>query len=179
MFSLTVPWWEIAARAAIVYCALFLLIRITGKREVGELTPFDLVFLLVISEQISPALSGGDQSLAGAGIGLATLMGLNLGITYLAARIPRAQRALEGRPRFLIRCGRVDYEMMRSEAISRNELLGALRESGCFRPSEVEWAVIETNGSITVKPRESREAEPMPPRFVAAGTIGNSSRREP
>jgi uncharacterized membrane protein YcaP (DUF421 family) len=154
MFSLTGPWWEIVARAAIVYAELLLLIRITGKREVGELTPFDLVFLLVISEQVSPALTGGDESLPAAGIGLATLMGLNLGITYLTARIPRAERVLEGRPRFLIRRGRVDYETMHGEAVSKNELLAALRENGCFRPSEAEWAVLETNGSISVKPRE-------------------------
>lgn len=154
MFSLTVPWWEIALRAAIVYAALFLLIRITGKREVGELTPFDLVFLLVIAEQVSPALTGGDESLAAAGIGLVVLTALNLGITYLTARIPRAERVLEGRPRFLIRRGRVEYETMRSEAVSKVELLAALRENGCFRPSEAEWAVLETNGSISVKPRE-------------------------
>ena len=153
MFTMTVPWWEIALRAAIVYAALFLLIRITGKREVGELTPFDLVFLLVIAEQVSPALTGGDESLAAAGVGLAVLMGLNLGATYLTARIPRAERVLEGRPRFLLRCGKVDYATMHSEAVSRNELLAALRENGCFRPSQAEWAVLETNGSISVKPR--------------------------
>ena len=154
MFSMTVSWWEIVVRAAVVYAALFLLIRITGKREVGELTPFDLVFLLVISEQVSPALTGGDESLAAAGIGLVTLMGLNFGITYLTSRIRSVERMLEGRPRFLIRRGAVEYETMRREAISKNELLAALRENGCFRPSEVEWAVLETNGTISVKPRE-------------------------
>lgn len=153
MFSMTVPWWEIALRAAIVYAALFLLIRITGKREVGELTPFDLVFLLVIAEQVSPALTGGDESLAAAGIGLAVLMGLNLALTHLTARVRRAEHALEGRPRFLIRSGRVDYATMRREAVSKNELLAALRENGCFRPSQAEWAVLETTGSIAVKPR--------------------------
>ena len=154
MFSLTVPWWEIALRAAIVYAGLFLLIRITGKREVGELTPFDLVFLLVIAEQVSPALTGGDESLTAAGVGLVTLMALNLAATYLTARVRLAERVMEGRPRFLVRAGKVDYETMRREAISKNELLTALRENGCFRPSEAAWAVLETDGSISVKPRE-------------------------
>jgi uncharacterized membrane protein YcaP (DUF421 family) len=153
MFTLTVPWWEIIVRAAVIYVALFALIRVTGKREVGELTPFDLVFLLVISEQVSPALTGGDESILAAIIGLVTLLGLNLGVTYLTAHIPRAERVLEGKPRFLIRDGKVDYGTMRKEAVSRNELLSALRENGCFRPSQVWWAVLETNGSITVKAR--------------------------
>ena len=155
MFTLTVPWWEIIVRAAVIYVALFALIRVTGKREVGELTPFDLVFLLVISEQVSPALTGGDESVLAALIGLFTLLGLNMAVTYLTARVPRAERLLEGKPRFLIRGGKVDYRTMRKEAVSRNELLSALRENGCFRPSQVGWAVLETNGSITVRPRDA------------------------
>jgi uncharacterized membrane protein YcaP (DUF421 family) len=153
MFSMTVSWWEIAARAALIYVALFVLIRITGKREVGEMTPFDLVFLLLISEQVSPALTGGDQSLAAALIGLGALMGLNLGVTYIAAHAVRAERVLEGRPRMLIRKGKVDYRTMRREAVSKNDLLAALRENGCFWPSQAEWAVLETNGAISVRPR--------------------------
>jgi uncharacterized membrane protein YcaP (DUF421 family) len=86
-------------------------------------------------------------------LGLVALLGLNLGVTYLTTRAPRAERVLEGRPRFLIRDGRVDYRRMRAESVSRNELLSALREHGCFRPSQARWAVLETNGSITVKPR--------------------------
>lgn len=152
MFSMTVPWWEIVARAAFIYLALFALIRMTGKREVGELTPFDLVFLLVISEQVSPALTGGDQSLVAAIVGLVALLGLNLAVTYLTAHIPRTERVLEGRPRLLIRRGKVDYETLRREAVSKNELLAALREKGCMRPSQAEWAVLETNGRISVKP---------------------------
>lgn len=153
MFSISVSWWELAARAALIYVVLFALIRITGKREVGEMTPFDLVFLLLISEQVSPALTGGDQSVAAALIGLGVLMSLNLGVTYVAAHMVRAERVLEGRPRMLIRKGKVDYPTMRREAVSKNDLLAALRENGCFRPSQAEWAVLETNGAISVRPR--------------------------
>jgi uncharacterized membrane protein YcaP (DUF421 family) len=153
MFSLSVSVWELAVRAAIVYVVLFALIRLTGKREVGELSPFDLVFLLLISEQVSPALTGGDQSVSAALIGLFVLTALNALVTHLTARFPRAERVLEGRPRFLIRRGRVDYRTLRREAISKNELLAALRENGCFRPSQAEWAVLETDGAISVKPR--------------------------
>lgn len=154
MFSISVPVWELVVRAAIVYVALFGVIRLTGKREVGELSPFDLVFLLLISEQVSPALTGGDESVVAAMIGLFVLTALNALVTHLTARFPPAERVLEGRPRFLIRRGRVDYRMLRREAVSKNELLAALRENGCFRPSQAEWAVLETDGVISVKPRE-------------------------
>jgi uncharacterized membrane protein YcaP (DUF421 family) len=153
MFSLSVPWWEIVLRAALIYVVLFALIRIAGKREVGELSPFDLVFLLVIAEQASQALSGGDKSILGAGIGLVTMFTLNLAVTYLTARIPRAERVLEGKPRFLVAGGKVDYETMRREAVSKNELLAALRDKGCLRPSQADWAVLETDGTISVRPR--------------------------
>ncbi len=150
MFSLTTPWWELIVRAAVIYATLFALIRITGKRQVRELTPFDLVFLLLISEQVSPALTGGDESILAGLIGLAVLFGLNVAATYLTARVPRAEHVLEGRPRFLIRDGKVDYATLRREAMSKTELLAALRENGCFRPSEAQWAVLETDGAISI-----------------------------
>lgn len=153
MFVTTVPWWELIARSAIVYAILFAIIRISGKRELGELTPFDLIFLLLISEQVSPALTGGDESVSAGLIGLITLFVLNLAVTIVTARSHRAERLLEGRPRFLIRGGRVDYAVLREEAISKNDLLAALRDHGCFRPSQVEWAILETSGTISVQGR--------------------------
>jgi len=151
MFHMTAPWWELIARAAIIYGVMFAAIRLSGKRELGELTPFDLIFLLLISEQVSPALTGGDESILAAFVGLATLLALNVSVTIATARSHRAERILEGRPQFLIRNGRVDYARLRAESISKNDLLAALRENGCLRPSEVEWAVLETSGGISVK----------------------------
>lgn len=151
MFTLTVPWWDIILRAAIIYAGLFALIRVAGKREVGELSPFDLVFLLLISEMVSPSLTNGDNSLAAAFIGLGTLLALNTLVTFLTSRFLRIERVLEGRPEFLLRNGKVDYRALRKEGLSNNDLMAALRENGCMRPSEAEWAVLETSGRISVK----------------------------
>lgn len=155
MFQLTVPWWELILRAGLIYCALLVLIRVTGKRQVGELSPFDLIFLLLISEQVSAALTGGDNSIVAALIGLGVLILLNLGVTLLTARSHAAEQALEGRPRFLIRNGKVDYARLRKESVSKNDLLSAMRSQGCFRPGEVDWAVLETKGTISVKGRSA------------------------
>ena len=154
MFNLTASVWELVARAAVIYAALFAVIRLTGKREVGEMAPFDLVFLLVIAEQVSPALTGGDESVVAAAIGLVVLVAFNTGVTYLTQRSKRANRILEGQPRFLIKDGKVEYEALRSEGVSHNDLLAALRENGCMKPSQAEWAVLETNGSISVLKKE-------------------------
>jgi uncharacterized membrane protein YcaP (DUF421 family) len=150
MFTLSVSVWELAARAAIIYVALFVTIRLTGKREIGEIAPFDLVFLLLVSEQVSPSLTGDDKSITAALIGLVVLLGLNIGATYLTQRWKPAEHLLEGRARFLIKNGKVDYATLRREGVSHNDLLAALRENGCTRPSEAEWAVLETDGAISV-----------------------------
>lgn len=153
MFDLTVPWWEFLARGIIVYLAAFLLLRIAGKRQLGQLTPFDLVLLLLISEACSNALSGGDESVIGALLLVGTLLCLNLGMGWLTERSFRLERVLEGRPQFLIKNGKVDYGVLRRESLSKNDLLSALRQEGCFTPGEVEYAVLETSGRISVRKR--------------------------
>ena len=154
MFELTLPWWELVLRGGGIYVMVLLLLRISGKRELGQLAPFDLVLLLLISEAVSPALTGGDESWIGAAIVIAIMLLLDAGVGLLSRWRP-AERAIEGRPRFLLRGGRVDYRMLRSEQITRNDLLAALRAQGCFRPSQAEYAVLETSGKISVKKREA------------------------
>lgn len=153
MFEMTTPWWELILRGAVVYLSVLVLLRVSGKRSVGQLAPFDLVLLLLISEAVSQALTAGDDSI-GSGIVLVVVMLLLDAGIGLLSRWRRAERTIEGKPRFLIRNGRVDYRTMRSEQISRNDLLSSLRQNGCFRPSEVEYAVLETSGRISVKKRE-------------------------
>lgn len=153
MFELAVPWWHIVVRAGVIYFGLFLLIRMIGKRQLGELSPFDFIFLLLISEAVSPALNAGDTSLAAAGLGILTMVVLNYGIVVATARFRRIEQLLEGRPQFLVRQGKVDYAAMRRENISNNDLLAALRENGCMRPKQAEWVVLETSGDISVKKR--------------------------
>jgi uncharacterized membrane protein YcaP (DUF421 family) len=154
MLSLSVPLWELIARGAAIYLFVFLMLRLTGKRQVGELTPFDLVLLLLISEACSNALAGGDESVLGAVIVATTPLAINLAIGWTSGRAFRIERVLEGRPRFLIKNGKVDYRALRKESISKNDLLSALRREGCFSPGEAGYAVLETSGRISVRRRE-------------------------
>jgi uncharacterized membrane protein YcaP (DUF421 family) len=157
MFDLELPLWEPFARAALVYVGLMILLRLTGKRQVGELTPFDIILLLLISESASQALHGGDRSIVGGALLVVTLLAMNWAISKLGSHWRRFDRALEGRPCMLVRDGRVNYDLLRKESISHNELLAALRAAGCFTPHQAEYAVLESSGQISVRRKEGDE----------------------
>lgn len=156
MLELAIPWWELVARGAAGYATVLALLRIGGKRQVGELTPFDLVLLLLISEAASPSLTANADSWLASSIVIASMLALNVALGALSLRWRRVESVVEGRPQFLIRHGKVDYRMLRRESISHRELLSALREQGCFSPRDAEYAIVEASGRITVKTRDAR-----------------------
>ena len=101
MFSLSIGVPELMLRAVLVYTAIFLLLRIVGKKHVGEMTPFDLVVLLILSECVQGALTAGDNSVTAGVIAAATLFGTNQLVGYASARSKWLERTLEGKPRIL------------------------------------------------------------------------------
>ena len=155
MFAPTLPFWELAARAAITFVGVVVLLRVFGKRQVGQMTPFDLTVLLLISEGASNAIRADDNSIGAATIVIATMLGTNLLIGFIRARSKRFDRIVEGSPEVLIRDGRVDYEKLWNVNVSKADLLSALRAHECSTPHEAEFAVLETNGQISVKKKAS------------------------
>jgi uncharacterized membrane protein YcaP (DUF421 family) len=121
-----------------------------GKKHVGELAPFDLVILLVLSETIQNALIGEDKSLIGGLISAATLVLIGRAVGFVSWRSKKAERFFEGSPKVLIRHGRVCRQTMANERITRSELIESLRREGCTAVTNVRFAVLENNGSITV-----------------------------
>jgi uncharacterized membrane protein YcaP (DUF421 family) len=157
MFELSLPWWELILRATIVYVIVLVLLRLAGKRQVGDLTPFDLTLLLLISEGASNAIRADENSITGAALAVAAMLAVNWGMSKLAMRFKRFDRLTEGRPQMLIRNGVVDYGAMRKESVTHNELLMALREHECFSPHQAAYAVLETDGTISVCKKETRQ----------------------
>jgi uncharacterized membrane protein YcaP (DUF421 family) len=157
MFELSLPWWELILRATIVYVIVLALLRLAGKRQVGDLTPFDLTLLLLISEGASNAIRAEENSITGAALAVAAMLAVNWGMSKLAMRFKRFDRLTEGRPQMLIRNGVVDYGAMRRESITHNGLLMALREHECFSPHQAAYAVLETDGTISVCKKETRQ----------------------
>jgi len=145
--------FEVVARVAILYLALMLMIRLAGKREVGQLTPVDLLGMLLLSETVSPALTAGDTSLGGALVAAATLLASSVAVSRMAYRWPRAERWIDGEPVPVVDGGRLLADAARSERISSRDLESALRRHGLESVEQVRRAVVETNGEITVIPR--------------------------
>ena len=127
MFDLSLSIGELIVRAAAVYFVLFALLRFIGKKHVGELSPFDLVVLLIISETVDGSLIGDDGSLIGGLISAATLVLIVQVVGYLAWRSKTVERIVDGTPRILVRHGRVNKETLDKEQITRSELIEALR----------------------------------------------------
>jgi uncharacterized membrane protein YcaP (DUF421 family) len=155
MWILSVPWWELIVRSAIVYVFLIVILRLTGKRQVGQLAPFDLVLLLVLSNAVQNAMNGGDNSVLGGLISAVTLISLNFGMGYLTYRNKRLEVLIEGQPEVLIHNGRLFEKVMARAQLTHHELNAALRQAGCLSVAEVHCAILENNGTITVTQRSA------------------------
>jgi uncharacterized membrane protein YcaP (DUF421 family) len=137
-------------RSAIVYLFLLVAFRLLGKRQVGQMTPFDLIVLLIISNVLQNAMIGPDNSVTGGLIGATTVLMLNWLVAGLALKSRRVERLVEGAPTILVHHGRVMEEHLKRELISREQLLSALRRQGIFDISEVKVAVLEESGALSV-----------------------------
>ena len=150
MLNIAIPIWELVVRAAVVYVFLLVLLRITGKRQIGQLAPFDLVLLLVLSNAVQNSMNGGDNSLVGGLVSAVTLVGLNFGVGHAIFKSKRLEALVEGRPQVIIHNGRVFEDVMRSAKLTHHELTAALRQAGCSCADDVQAAILENNGSISV-----------------------------
>ncbi|HEY7056255.1 MAG TPA: YetF domain-containing protein [Vicinamibacterales bacterium] len=155
MLNMSVPWWELIFRSAVVYTALIFILRLTGKRQVGQLAPFDLVLLLVLSNAVQNSMNGGDNSLIGGLLSAVTLVGLNHLVGLATFRSKRLEAIVEGRPWILVHNGRVYDDVLARAQLTHHELQAALRQHGCACVDDVHSVILENNGSISVVPRTS------------------------
>ncbi|EEF57333.1 DUF421 domain-containing protein [Pedosphaera parvula] len=153
MWHLSVSWWELILRGGIVYVFLLVLLRVTGKRQVGQLSPFDLILLLVLSNAVQNAMNGGDNSLLAGIISAVTLVGLNYVVGLATYKSKRLEALIEGRPEVLIHNGILFTEVLKRQRLTHHELNAALRGAGCACIEEVHFAILENDGQITVQPK--------------------------
>jgi uncharacterized membrane protein YcaP (DUF421 family) len=145
-----IPVWEKIFRSLAVYGFLLLVFRLLGKRQVGQMTPFDLIVLMMISNVLQNAMIGPDNSVTGGLIGASAILGMNWMIGRAAVFSRIFERAVEGEPALLVHHGHVMERALRRENVSREELLANLRAQGVFDVTEVRAAVLETSGKISV-----------------------------
>jgi uncharacterized membrane protein YcaP (DUF421 family) len=149
MFELDLPWWELVVRAGFVYLALLVMVRLSGKRTVGQFTPFDLLVVMLLSEAVSNSLSAGEDSVLGALISAATLIALNVSIAVFSSRSEKFAKVVDGEPVLLGRDGAIFNDAMRREHVAKGDVDQALREANC--PLEqMKCVFLEADGQITV-----------------------------
>jgi uncharacterized membrane protein YcaP (DUF421 family) len=152
MLNLAVRWWEFIVRGAVVYALLLVLLRVTCKRQVGQLAPFDLVLLLVLSNAVQNSMNAGDNSLAGGLISATTLVGINYAVGVATFRSKKLEAIIEGRPEVLIHNGKLFNDVMARAHLTQHELKAALRHAGCACVEDVHTAILEYSGAISVVP---------------------------
>jgi uncharacterized membrane protein YcaP (DUF421 family) len=152
MLTLAMPVWNIALRTTVIYLVVLAGLRLAGKREMGQMTVFDLVVLLLIANAVQNAMVGPDTSLTGGVLAAVMLLVLNAVVARLRLRWPRLERMIEGSPTLLVLHGELIAAHLRREGLDRETLEAALREHGIADLAGVEMAVLEIDGSISVVP---------------------------
>ena len=163
MWTLTVPWWELIVRSAVIYFALIVALRLFGKRQIGQFTIFDLVLILLVANAVQPAMTGPDNSLLGGLIIIGSLVVVDGMVGLARARVPIVNQLLEPRPTVLAEDGKWQSKAMEEQDVTLEDGEMALREHGMADIEDVELAVLEADGSISVVPKD-RSASGRRPR---------------
>ena len=141
-------------RAVLIYAGLLIALRLFGKREVGQFTLYDLVFILLVANALQPAITGTDTSLGGGFVLIAGLVGMN----YLVGKLdslPRLHRLFTPAPAVIVRDGKCIDSAMKREGVEQDEVEMAMREHGIDKLKEVQLAVLEPDGTISIVPKGS------------------------
>jgi len=149
MLDMQLPWWEFIVRATIVYLALLAMVRLTGKRTVGQFTPFDLIVVMLLAESVSGSVSGQDGSLLGGLLAALTLVALDVLISVLTSRSRRVDSLVEGNPVVIGRDGVIYKDVLRRERVSESDVEKSLREADCDLEA-MRMAILEADGRISV-----------------------------
>jgi uncharacterized membrane protein YcaP (DUF421 family) len=146
---------DLALRAAFLFFFVYLLTRILGRRELSSLEPFDLILLIVIGDAIQQGLTQDDYSVTGALIVVGTFAMLQVLLSFLSYHVPVLRPALDGEPIVIVQDGKPIEKNMRRERITIDEVLVEARHQQVASMDEIEWAVLETSGKISIIPKRS------------------------
>ncbi len=143
------PWALLILRSVVVYVFLMVALRLAGRRELGQMTTFDLILLLVLANAVQNSINAGDNSLGGGLVSAATLLGLNFAVGEATYRWRWFERLVQGRPLPLVREGKLVVRNLKKERITLEELRSALRKQGIDGVSQCKHAQLESDGTLT------------------------------
>lgn len=153
---------DIVIRASVIFFILYLLVRIMGKRELGQMTPFELIVLVVIGDLVQQGVTHNDFSLTGAMLAVTTIGFWALALSWLSYLSRRMEKVLDGEPRVIVRDGEIVKENLKRDRLTRAEILSEMRLAGIGHLSEVEWAILEPRGKMSFIQRDSGGGETPP-----------------
>ncbi len=145
----------IVAKTTVIYVFVLVGLRLLGARELGQMTTYDFVLVVVLANAVQNALVGGDDTLVGGLVSALTLLLLNRLFTWLLTRYPWLEQQMVGEPVVLVTAGQPRWDRMQREGVTRDELLASLREHGVADLDDVRLAVLEVDGTISVVPKEA------------------------
>ena len=151
---------EPVLRAAAIYALLLVLFRVTGNRALGQITTFDFVLLLIISEAVQNGMVGNSYSLTNSAILVVTLLMIDITLSLLKQRAPVVEKWLEGLPMVIVHHGRPLSDRLNRARLDEDDVLFAVRQEGLERMSQVKYAVLERNGAISIIPWDSPPEAP-------------------
>jgi uncharacterized membrane protein YcaP (DUF421 family) len=154
---------DIAIRATAIFIALYVLMRLMGKRELGQMTPFELIVLVVIGDLIQQGVTQNDFSLTGAVIAISTIAFWAVAMSWASYLWPRVERFLEGEPRVIVRDGKVLTANLRGNRLTVGEIESEMRLAGIAHMRDVQWAILEPKGKISFIERGEGGQEKQPP----------------
>lgn len=151
---------DMVLRALAIYLILLIVFKIAGRRTLLQMTSFDLILLLIISEATQQALLGEDFSVTGAMLTIITLVVIDILFGYLKKMIPGAEQIIDGPPVILVADGIADEEKLKKVSVSRDDILVAARQNhGILELQKIKYAILERNGHISIIPTEDNNNE--------------------
>ncbi len=150
LWHVSFPYWHLILRAGIVYVAILILLRITGKRQIGQMGAGEFVAILLISNAVQNSMNGGDNSITAGIILAAVIIALSELTAYLTYKSKKAEGLLQGHPTLLIHKGQVLHKNLDKEFLNLHELKTLLRKQGIHTLSEIHEAILESDGSVSV-----------------------------
>ncbi len=145
---------DLVIRATVVFFFILLVTRVIGRRQLGELEPFDLILLVVLGDLVQQGITQSDESVTGTLIVISTIALLSVIVSWLSFRIPPLRRVTEGEPLVLVQDGKPVERNLRRERITLDDVYEELRRAQIASLAEVQWAILEDDGHISCIPRK-------------------------
>jgi uncharacterized membrane protein YcaP (DUF421 family) len=150
MWNLETPWYELVIRGTCIYFFMFLIMKIWGKKHLGEMAAFDFILLLFISEAVQNSLVDDDKSIWGGMIIISVFLFWNTLMNKLSFRSRKIEKLIDGEAKVLVKNGKIDTAMLREQQITEKELFEAMRQEGVDELTKVKQATLETNGHVSI-----------------------------